>query len=350
MSKPILDPLPIGVVGLRFGRHIIENHLVPGREASPWFRLAAVCSQEPAVTQQMAKQYRVSAVHDLDELLRDESIPVVGLYTGPVGRAALIRRCIRAGKHVMTTKPLELDAQAAVEVLHEARRLGRVVHLNSPNPTPPPDLAQIHAWQREHDLGPALACRADVWASYRETPTGDWLDDPQQCPAAPLFRLGIYLLNDLASFFGEAHSVQVSHSRLYTRRPTADHAQMIVRYQSGALASLFASFCIDDNEPYKNALVLNFERGTVYRNAGPRVDAHGHLLQLVRGGQPPREVLTAHIAGHGSGSYHWDRFAAAIRGQDIGPVLSPEQMVEGVRIIDAMRRAQDSGRAEPVLR
>jgi hypothetical protein len=50
-------------------------------------------------------------------LIADPNIPVIGLYTGPVGRAALIHRIIEAGKDVMTTKPFELDSEAALAVM-----------------------------------------------------------------------------------------------------------------------------------------------------------------------------------------------------------------------------------------
>ncbi|MCC6580627.1 MAG: Gfo/Idh/MocA family oxidoreductase [Phycisphaeraceae bacterium] len=345
--------IPIAIVGLHFGRQLLESEFRDPGTAKPWFQLAAVCSMDRPLTEQVAMSFGVRAVHDLDELLRDPAIPVIGLFTGPVGRAALLRRCIRAGKHVMTTKPLEVDADAALDVLREAKKLGLSIHQNSPNPTPPPDLAVIQQWQREHDLGALLACRTETWTRYHEKADGSWYDDPQQCPAAPLFRLGIYLINDLSSFFGKARSVQLAHSRLFTGRPTADHAQLTIAYDNGAIASIFASFCIDDGQHYSNAFVMNFERGTVYRNSGPRPEGwilapRQQKLEMVRRVDDQHiRVLRAEVPS-GSGWYQWEALAKAIRGQDIGPVLTPEQTVSGLRVMDAIRRAQNSGQTEPV--
>jgi predicted dehydrogenase len=138
----------------------------------------------------------------------------------------LIRKAIRAGKHVMTTKPFELDPQAAANVLAEAKSLGMVVHLNSPPATRPGDIQQIFNWQREHDLGRPVSAQCQTWVSYREKPDGSWYDDPKRCPVAPIFRLGIYAINDLMFLFKNPRQVSVMHSRLFTQRPTPDHALM----------------------------------------------------------------------------------------------------------------------------
>src|SRR5262249_4882665 len=150
----------------------------------------------------------VRTYESLDEILADPVIPAVGLYTGPSRRADLLRKIIRAGKHVMTTKPFELDPHAALEVMQEARSRGCIVHLNSPAPVMPLDVSQIKQWQTEFRLGEPVACRADVWAGYREKADGSWCDDPELCPVAPIFRLGIYLINDLLEIFGPADEVQ----------------------------------------------------------------------------------------------------------------------------------------------
>jgi len=125
-----MSKIKIGIVGLNFGKHIIKEIVEgPGRE---WLELAAVCDIEQAKAREHAQKHGVKAYFDLDALLADCGIPAIGLFTGPVGRADLIRRIVRAGKDVMTTKPFELDPAAGLAVLKEARGMGRVVHMNSP--------------------------------------------------------------------------------------------------------------------------------------------------------------------------------------------------------------------------
>ena len=330
-------PLPIGIVGLNFGRHILEQLKLA--HISRDFRLAAVCDLDAAKASDYAARYGVKAFTSLDDLLADPEIPVIGLFIGPVGRAAVIRRILQAGKDVMTTKPFETDPEAALEVLHEARRLGRVVHLNSPSPTPPEDLAQIMAWVKEHKLGAPVGVRADVWASYREKADGTWYDDPAKCPVPPIFRLGIYLINDLVQLFGPVKDVQILQSRLFTGRPTADNGQLSLLFENGALGNIFASFCVNDGDHYRNTLTLNFENGTIYRNAGPDRVGQQSELSLVMNVNNKREVVARAVAAGTSGAYQWDVCARAIRGEKLENEITPEQIVAGLRIIQSMSAA-----------
>lgn len=333
------------MVGLNFGRHIADTQLLRG-PGSSYFQLSGICDIDRQRAAKATEALGVRGYADLDGILADPEIPAVALFTGPHRRSELIRKIIRAGKHVMTTKPFEVDPEAALSVLIEARELGRVVHLNSPAPVPAPDIVQIAAWRAKYDLGKAVGCRADVWAGYAEQADGTWLDDPDKCPIAPIFRLGIYLINDLVELFGDAEEVQVLASRLATGRPTPDNAQLGIRFKNGGLANIFSSFCVNDGDQYRNSLVLNFQNGTVYRNAGPSraKDADNTVseLSLVLCKDGGRTVAAQSQAG-ASGHYRWDLFHRALRGERIDGEITPEQIVGGIKIVRAMSEAHRTG-------
>ncbi|AWI09340.1 Gfo/Idh/MocA family protein [Ereboglobus luteus] len=338
--------IPLAMVGLNFGRHIVDQ-IVNGTGA-PHLRLVALCdidrSRAEAIAQKLPAGHPPVAIHtDIQDLLDDPAIPAIGLFTGPAGRAALIRRIINAGKDIITTKPFETDPDAALQVLREARTLGRVVHLNSPAPLPAPDIAQIQRWVREHDLGAPVAVRAEAHVSYREQPDGTWYDDPVKCPAAPIFRLGIYLINDLVQLFGPVAGTHVFQTRLFTKRPTADNAQLSLRFENGALGSIFASFCINDGDHYRNTLALNYENGTIYRNCGPeRAGAKSELALVMASNRETngrREIVARAEVSGGSGAYQWENFARAVRREipaDDPSLTTPEQIVAGLRVIQSM--------------
>ncbi len=342
-------PLPLALIGLRFGRHI-ANQLTQ-TDAQRWFRLAAVCDLDTERADSLGQEHGVPAYHSIEDLLAREHVPCVGLFTGPEGRAGLVRQLVDAGRHVMTTKPFELDLQAARDVLAHARSVGRVVHMNSPSPDPP-DLAQIRAWQQEHDLGRPVGARMESTASYREHADGSWYDDPDRCPVAPVFRLGIYLINDMVRLLGTPERVQVMHARLFTERPTPDNALLMIGFANGAIGSLYASFCVDDRQCYRNSLILNFERGTIFRNVGPAAapDTGGADLALVKPAAPEghaREILRA-AAPACSGAYQWDLFHRACTDNDATQAAAPEAVLAGLRVIRAMHAAERSGRTEAV--
>ena len=344
-----MSRIKIGMVGLNWGREIIQNHLLRG-PASQWFELAAICSKESETARACGETFGVRAYDRMDDLLCQHDLEAVCLMTGPNGRADLIRKAVEAGKHVLTTKPVEIDPDAAREVLILAKSLNRVVHLNSPTPLPSPDIAQIERWRRELHLGRPIAVRADIWANYRELPDGSWYDDPGQCPVAPIFRLGIYLLNDLVRLVGQPQSVSVMSSRLFTGRPTPDNAQLSLMFENGTLATIYASFCINDAQWWLSSLTLNYENGTVYRNVGPTLNGSPRQrpeLSVVvnRDGKP--YVLRA-VAEGSTEDYQWEAFHRAIHGESLAGEMSVDDTVAAIRVIRAMARAERTGRIEAV--
>jgi predicted dehydrogenase len=334
-------PLKIGIVGLGFGRWVVRS--LREIRHKDLFEIAAICDLDPARVNAIAAETGCR-VNTFEELLDDPELAAIGIFTGPVGRAELVRRAIEAGKHVMTTKPFERNSAAARAVLEEAAERGIVVHMNSPAPFEAPDLARIQLWQKKYHLGAPLAGQFSIHARYEEECDGGWLDDPAQCPAAPIFRLGIYHINDAVSIFGEPEVVHVMTSRLFTRRPTPDHAQLSIRFRSGALVNIFASFCVLDGDHYRNSLTLHFERGSIYRNAGAEGKrGHAAHLALVQQSGATPSVIEEAFLDVGSGAYNWPTFFQAIHRGEPFPPDYPQRVVTGLKVIEAMAQSESTG-------
>ena len=329
--------IKIGVIGLNFGRWMIEEIQMP--PASDFFEITAVCDLDAEKAEKFGRQLNVASYTDLDKFLAEGDMEAAALFSGPVGRAGLIQKIIRAGKDVMTTKPFESDSAAAKEALDEAKRLGRVVHLNSPSPVMTEDMRIIKGWREKHGLGQPIACRSDLWANYREKPSGEWPDDPNQCPVAPIYRLGIYAINDLLQIIGEPESVTVMQSRVFTERPTSDNAQLGIMFKNGAIGNIFASFCVCDGNYYKSSLMLNFENGTISRNGGALKKDKGKLELSAHDGKI-EEV--AHFTEQ-SGVYLWESFYKSIKGERPAYDIDPDTVVWGMKVVEAMRKAQFTG-------
>ncbi|MDR2462457.1 MAG: hypothetical protein LBD30_01605, partial [Verrucomicrobiales bacterium] len=198
----------------------------------------------------------------------------------------------------------------------------------------------------------AVGARAEVVVAWREQADGSWLDDPQRCPVAPIFRLGVYPLNDLIKICGAVSGVQVAATRLFTGRPTPDNAQLTLTFSSGVIGSVYASFCVENGQHYANTLVLHFERGTIYRNMTPTAYGYAHrsnrLLLVARAGK--QQVLTREATfPHANYSdYPWAELRAAVARPSSAAAMPVEEIVHGLEVVAAMQRAADSGRAERV--
>lgn len=334
-----MSRLRIAILGLNFGRHICTQLLES--PAAEHFALCAVIDQDQAKVAHVAQELGVMGITDLAVALADPTIAAIGIFTGPKGRAGLIERCLRAGKHVMTTKPFEQDAAAAERVLALAAALGLTLHANSPSPGAA-DVAVMRAWITTHDLGRPVAARAEIWNRYNEQADGSWYDDPVACPVPPIYRLGIYLINDLIALMGRPAAVQVQSSRLFTGRPTADHAQLSIRFADGGLAHILASLCIGDGDAYRNGLALHCERGSIYRNWGPERGTERCTLRLVRPQNGERIIAESRALDTQSGDYEWSTFAQAVRSGGL-PRLDPVTVTGAIRVINAMAEADRTG-------
>jgi predicted dehydrogenase len=329
----------LGLVGLNFGQHICQE--LTSQPDLP-VKLVRVCDLDAAKAQAMSEKFGVATAPSLDALLADPEVDAIGLYVGPNGRADFIRRIIRAGKDVMTTKPFEIDPQAALDVLYEAKALGRVVHINSPNPRPFGEIAIIKEWLDAGAIGRPTLAQSSVWCYYGPTPAdGSWYDDPLRCPLAPIFRLGIYPLNGLLTLFGEPESVQVMHSRVETQRPTPDNASATIRFADGAIVNLLASFVVGGPDFYKNSITLCGTKGVIYYQTGakPQPGAQEANLILSTDAGVEQRTVTTH-----AGQYDWEFFAQRVRGAaPEGETTTPEQVAAAIRVMQAISKAEQTG-------
>jgi predicted dehydrogenase len=261
-----------------------------------------------------------------------------------------LRKIIRAGKDVMTTKPFEDDPAAARTVLEEAEEIGRVIHLNSPSPQPPAWIEHTERWRTQFGLGRPVGARAEVVVSYREKQDDSWYDDPALCPAPPVFRLGIYLINDLVRLFGAVSEIQIVSSRLFTERPTADNAQLSLLFKNGAIGSIYASFCVENGQAYANSFVLHYERGTIHRNLRPTAYGRAHIgsrLTLITANASREAVIEECEVDDPESTYRWDLFYEAVTKR--GSVsIGIDDIVHGIEVISVMACAETSQRTERI--
>lgn len=346
-----MERLKTCLVGLGFGRQVIENMLLK-EPAAALFDLAAICDTDPERLQWGSERYGIKGYASLEEVLSDESFKVIILISGPNGRAELIRKIIRSGKDVVTTKPFELDSKAAAAVLAETRELGRMVYLNSPCAAEPDDFATIRRWQKDYNLGRLVGGHHECWYKSVEQASGSWYDDPERCPVAPIFRLGIYGINDVVRLFGEPVEVQVMETRIFTGRPTPDLATMNIRFADGCIVTMMDGWV---PQPGRGAqsLILYFENGTIFRNPTmlPQypIDKTGPTIMTLvtkdcEDGMPLEtvELQPDQLSSH----YQWEVYHKAFTTRERPENETPDSaIVDSVRVIEAMKLASQEKRS-----
>ena len=117
--------LGLGVLGLGEGRSIISA----GAQSAQW-QVVAVCDLNEALGRERCAEFRLPAAcftKNFDDVLANPAVEVVGIYTPDHLHVEHVIRALRAGKHVVCTKPFINQLEQAPELLAAAKKSGRRV-------------------------------------------------------------------------------------------------------------------------------------------------------------------------------------------------------------------------------
>ena len=129
-----MDKLGVGIIGCGavFGVH------ADAVEKLEIAKLAAVADIREDAVKEAAARYGCDFFTDYRELLKNPAIQAVHICTPHHLHASMAIDALRAGKHVLTEKPVAIDAADAAEMVETARTCGKhlaVCFQNRFNPT-----------------------------------------------------------------------------------------------------------------------------------------------------------------------------------------------------------------------
>ncbi|CAN5682403.1 N/A [soil metagenome] len=115
--------LSIGILGLGEGRSTISAAL-----QSKKVKLKMICDQNLETCRQRADEFKVyEYTTDYQEMLDDETIDIIAIYTPDHLHAEHIKQALLHNKHVICTKPLIDDLRQAKEILAIQKQTGKKV-------------------------------------------------------------------------------------------------------------------------------------------------------------------------------------------------------------------------------
>lgn len=241
-----MTPLRVGIVGCgAISRAYVET-LRPYRQVE----LVGATDLNLDRASEIAALFGGRVYPVLDALLADDCVDAVVNLTFQTAHAEVTARCLSAGKHVYSEKPLALTFAEAQNLLALAQ--GNRVRLSCAPMTFLGE-AQQTAWRviREGRLGRIRVIYADMnWGR----PESWHLDPSRYYEVGPLYDIGVYSLTLLTTFFGPARSVLgfgrvVSESRATSQGDTfhvttPDFVVALIEFQHGVVARLTADFYV----------------------------------------------------------------------------------------------------------
>lgn len=224
--------------------------------------LVAVCDRDREVLAGSAEAHGVKGFDRLDSLLADSNADIVSICTPSGLHPSQVIRCAKAGKHVMTEKPMATrwaDGVAMVRACDEARVRFFVVKQNRRNTT----LQLVKRAIDENRFGRIYMVHLNVFwsrpqAYYDQARwRGTW-----ELDGGAFMNQASHYVDLLEWLVGPIADVQAMTGTLARNIEVEDTGVMNVRWRNGALGSMAVTM-LTYPKNYEGSLTILGENGTV---------------------------------------------------------------------------------------
>lgn len=325
------DPIRLAIVGA--GLFARDSHLPAIQSLGTAYEIVAVASRSQQSASRLAEHIspHVEATTDVDALLTRPDIDAVDIVMPIDSMPAMVEKALRAGKHVISEKPVAPDVATGHRLLSVPRNSVWMVAEN---------WRYASAFHRVAELlksGRIGAPRVFHWAlsivmneanKYYSTP---WRREGS-FPGGFLLDGGVHHTALMRLMFGEVKSLKAFTAQLREDLPPTDTLAAALEFDSGVLGTYSVSFAVPQS--MDTGLVIVGEDG-ILRVTRTR-------LEITQGGETQTESFN-----DDSLKQEFAAFARAVRAGE-SHLNTPEQAVQDVAIIEAILRSGESGgRIEP---
>ena len=202
-----------------------------------------------------ADEYGYAAGGSVEDLLSDPDVELAINLTIPAAHAEVSLKCLDAGKHVYSEKPIAVEVKDAEAVISLARQKNLVVG-NAPDTFLGTGHQTVRKLIDEGRIGRPLFAVCQMLSAGTE----GWHPNPgffYKRGAGPLFDMGPYYVTALINLFGPIDRVSAEAPILMPDRvikngpmagttvkvETPDHISGSLRFAGGQIATLVTTFC-----------------------------------------------------------------------------------------------------------
>jgi len=202
--------------------------------------VAAVVSPGSERGLALAQRFDVPHLTELDDALARDDVDAVVAATPSGLHAAVAVPALRAGKHVVIEKPIEITPDAVEAIVTAAAESDRAATVICQSRFEPP-YAQVHQHVLDGKFGRITAGTADIswWRSQEYYDSGNWRGTWALDGGGALMNQGIHTIDMLVWLLGQpveafAWTGTLAHERIEVE----DTAVATVRFASGALGAI----------------------------------------------------------------------------------------------------------------
>ncbi|HEX8911346.1 MAG TPA: Gfo/Idh/MocA family oxidoreductase [Humisphaera sp.] len=341
-----MNTVNVGIIGLGFmGRMHYDTYAkVPGAN------VVAVCDSDPrraagdlsggwgniagAQTQRLPMD-RIKGYTDVAQFLADPNVQVVDVCLPTPAHLDVVTAALAAGKHVVCEKPLALSADEAAKIAAAANGAAGLFM-----PAMCMRFWAEWAWLRDVvQSGKYGKVKSAVFRRLGVVPQG-WFRNGKLSGGA-IIDLHVHDVDFVYNLFGMPSTVYASG---YVG-PTGeiDHAVATYRYESGpaagAIVSAEGGWAQAEGFGFRMQYLVNFEQATADFDIGRKP-----TLQVHKDGKSETIETSGRDGYVGELTY----FLECVRGGKKPQVVTADDAVAGLRIVEAEKRSIASGKAEAV--
>ncbi|GAA0373676.1 hypothetical protein GCM10009530_25110 [Microbispora corallina] len=313
----------------------------------PEMRLAGAHDVLPERAEALAAPHGGRVYGSLEEVVADDAVDIVVNLTVHRAHYDVIRRCLEAGKHVHSEKPLALTREEAADLVEIAESRG--LRLGCAPATFLGEAQQTALkLLREGRVGPVRLVYAEVnWGRIEA-----WHPEPDGFYAVgPLFDVGVYPLTIVTAALGPARRVTAFASVVHPRRRRLDGAEFTittpnyvvanVEFDGGVLLRLTCCFYVGNDSTRQKGLEFHGDDGSLLLESWHDFDPP---LEVRAPGRDPEAIPLLREPYRG---VEWGRavrdLAAAIR-EGRPHRATGRQAAHVVEILCAAKESYESGK------
>lgn len=225
-------------------------------------KLVAVCDKVDAAMEFYATTYEAATYNELSEMLSHEDIDIVCICTPSGFHANLAVEVAEAGKHIIVEKPIAMTLEDSKKMLASAKEYRvklAVVHPNRYRPV----VQELKKLLDSGKLGTISHANCIVnWNRGQEYYDQAPWRGTKQFDGGVLMNQAIHNLDLLLWFMGTPAEVFSMEATRLRKIEAEDVSVGVVRFESGALASIQASTTVYPKN-FEESITLFGEHGTV---------------------------------------------------------------------------------------
>ncbi len=232
------------VVGLGMGRN--RARLIKQTEGAD---LKVVCDQRGDLAEEVAQELKTDCATQLDHVLARKDVDVVFVMTESGRHAEVGIRAAKAGKHVITTKPMDVSTEACDRLIDACEKAGVLCGVDYQSRYVDGNVKVAEAikrgWLGKVILGEVRFkwFRSDEYFLHNGGWRGTWRWDG----GGSLANQGAHLLDVLSWFMGDPVSVYGEMAIMNHKIETEDIGLAILNFENGAKGTILGTTTFQTN-------------------------------------------------------------------------------------------------------